>query len=315
MTEPIEIDQGLYQLSLIGLEDVAATTAYLIKDEKNILIETGASSANAKILQALDQLHIGPGGLDAIVVTHVHLDHAGGAGLLMAECPGAELLIHPAGAPHLINTAKLEASARKVYGSAFEELFHPLKDVDPDRVRMMEDGATYEVRPGRHLSFHHALGHALHHLVVLDSQSKSLFTGDAAGMYYPRIKQHYNVDFALPASTPSQFDPEQYYETLGQLLKLHPRRICFAHYGSMEDPAWVVKEVRSWLPLFGKEAHEFWLQHHRIESLKKFLLSRILDELEARGVPRDNESLDQLIFDTDLNAQGLMSYFKRLGKG
>ena len=274
MTRVIEIAQGLYQLELIGLEEVSATTAYLIKDQKNILIETGASSSNARIMQALDQLLIGPGGLDAIIVTHIHLDHAGGAGLLMAECPGAELLVHPLGAPHLINTAKLEASARKVYGSAFEELFHPLKDVDPDRVRMMEDGATYEVRPGRHLSFHHALGHALHHLVVLDSQTKSLFAGDAAGVYYPRIKEHYNVDLALPASGPSQFDAEQYEEFLSHMVKLHPSRVCFAHFGCHEDPTWVAKEIKTWLRVFGKEAHEFWQQHHRIESLKKFLLSK-----------------------------------------
>ena len=310
----IELDKRLWQLSLIGTSDDSYATGYIIDDEKKVLIETGASPSNPAIHEALETLKIRPEELDAVIVTHIHLDHAGGAGLLLEQCPNAELLVHPKGAQHLIDSSRLEASARQVYGPAFEDLFAPIKDIPAERVKLMEDNSSYMIGPDRNLNFHHAEGHALHHFVVMDSQTGSLFTGDAAGMCYPLLQEHYNVDLVLPATTPNQYDPEALESFLKQMLQLKPKRICFTHFGCHEDPDWVAKEVLHWLPLFSTQALEHYRQHHRLESLKEFLLENILDVLQQRGVPKDNEALNKLIFDTDLNAQGIAAYAKRLAK-
>ena len=229
----------------------------------------------------------------------------------MSQCPNATLLVHPKGAQHLIDTSKLEASARQVYGHAFEELFAPIKDVAEERVHSVQDDEELEIGEGRVLSFYYAEGHSLSHFVVFDEATGSLFTGDAAGMCYPALKQHYNVDLVMPASTPTQFDPLAMGVFVDHLAKLNPKQICFAHFGTMHDVPLVVKELKHWLKLFGKDAPKYYKKHRRLEALKDYMMNEILDELEIRGVPRDNEVVNKLIFDIDLNAQGIIAYVKR----
>ncbi len=314
MSVTTELGGGIWQIALVGTDDLSYTTGYLILEDKKVLLETGASSSNPVIHQAFSEVGLKAADLDAIIVTHAHLDHSGGAGLLMKQCPQAILLAHPKAAPHLSNSSKLEAAARNLYGEAFDSLFAPIEDVDPTRLQSMQDGESFELSPQRKLTFHFAEGHALHHFVVFDSQTGSLFTGDAAGMSYPILKEHYNVDLVLPATTPSQYDPKALEAFLARLLELRPQQICFTHYGTHPNPEWVVKELKGWLPLFAKKAIKQYKQHPRLEALKKFLLDAILDELQLRGVPRDNEALNKLIIDTDLNAQGIIAYVKRLEK-
>ncbi len=314
MEELKELGNNLYQVNLVELDHPGRTTAYIIKGEKNILIETGASPSNPIIKAALEELEIGLEALDYIIVTHIHLDHAGGAGLLMSQCPNATLLVHPKGAAHLIDSTKLEGSARAVYGAAFDLLFAPIMDVPEARTHLIADDEEIEIGEGRVLSFYYAEGHSLSHFVVFDELTGSIFSGDALGMCYPALKAHYNVDLVLPASTPTQFDPKAMLEFVNHAEKLEAKQICFAHFGVMEDVPLVIKELKKWIKLFGTEAPKYYKKHHRFEALKDFMMGQILDELEIRGVPRDNEVINKLLFDIDLDAQGIVAYVKRSEK-
>ncbi|MDX2469001.1 MAG: hypothetical protein QNL04_00325, partial [SAR324 cluster bacterium] len=237
-------------------------------------------------------------------------------GLLMTQCPNATLLVHPKGAPHLIDSTKLEGSAREVYGQAFELLFAPIIDVPVERVHLIQDDEEIEIGGGedgksRVLSFYYAEGHSLSHFVIFDETTGSIISGDALGMCYPTLKAHYNVDLVLPVSTPTQFDPEAMMAFVSHAEKLEAKQICFAHFGVMEDVPLVMKELKKWIQLFGTEAPKYYKKHRRFEALKDYMMEQILDELVIRGVPRDNEVINKLLFDIDLDAQGIIAYVKR----
>ncbi len=162
------------------------TSAYLLIDEKIALIETSASPSVPYIIEGLNELQITLDDIDYVIVTHIHLDHAGGAGLFLQSCPKAKLVVHPRGAGHMVDPTRLIASAKAVYGEEFQRLFDPIVPVAPERIMEARHGDILSL--GNHqLTFYHTEGHAKHHVSMHYSATNGMFVGDTTGVCYPEL--------------------------------------------------------------------------------------------------------------------------------
>jgi glyoxylase-like metal-dependent hydrolase (beta-lactamase superfamily II) len=313
MTITKSLGNNVYQVCLIPESKVYTTTGYIILGEhQKVIIEPGASPENLIWLKAFEELNIKPEQIDAIIATHIHLDHSGGAGGLMQHCPNAIMMVHEKGAPHLIDPEKLVAGSRSVYGDSFDQFFEPVLPIPAERVKIQKEGDIFSIGTHQELRFYNAPGHAMHHLFIFDTLSQGIFSGDSAGLFYSALYEKYKVKVALPSSTPTQFDPESMTRTLDQMLALDPQKIYYTHFGMAEPAVELINTTKSWLDIFGKDCLAFYESNPNLEALSEFLHSSILDELEKQGVPRDCSSLNNMKQDNHINALGIISYIERL---
>src|SRR5215470_8248564 len=205
------------------------TAGYLIRAERPCLVEPGTAPSAPVVRDALAGLGVGPGDLATVVVTHIHLDHAGGVGDIAGLFPRAEIVVHERGARHLADPSRLMASARQVYGDALDFLFGVLAPVPNDRIRALDDTGSVDLGGGRRLDSHYSPGHARHHVGLVDSLSGDLYVGDAAGVYIPETGD------LRPATPPPDFDLEVALASLRKFSALRPTRLLFSHYGPVDD--------------------------------------------------------------------------------
>jgi glyoxylase-like metal-dependent hydrolase (beta-lactamase superfamily II) len=203
-------------------------SVYLIDDEKTALVETGTSNDVTAILAALKEFDRNPAEVDALVVSHVHLDHAGGAGFLLEAMPNATVYVHERGAKHLADPSRLVASAKEALQDMAEE-FGTMRPVRPDRLVAVKDGDTLDLG-SRVLTFRHSTGHAPHELTIEDGKSRCIFTGDEAGLWFPRDR------LLMPVTPPPSFDLARNLESFTEMLAYAPRALLFSHFGPHTEP-------------------------------------------------------------------------------
>jgi glyoxylase-like metal-dependent hydrolase (beta-lactamase superfamily II) len=219
----------VYQIDTLmaGYEHI--TAGFLIRGDRPCLVETGTAPSAHVVREALASLGVGPADLAAVVVTHIHLDHAGGAGDIAGMFPNAEIVVHEFGAPHLADPTRLMASARRVYGDELDELFGALAPTPEQRIRAVAETGTIDLGGGRQLQAHHTPGHARHHLGLLDSASGDLYVGDAAGVYIP------DTGDLRPGTPPPDFDLDIALQSLRRFAELRPSRLLFSHFGPVPE--------------------------------------------------------------------------------
>jgi glyoxylase-like metal-dependent hydrolase (beta-lactamase superfamily II) len=220
-----------------------------------VLVETGSQSSVPVVLDALAGLGVGPTDLAGIVVTHIHLDHAGGVGDLARAFPNAAVYVHPVGARHLVDPSRLIASAARVYGDTLDSLYGRLDATPAERIRVLEDGDEIAVGPGRALTAVHSPGHASHHLALHDTESGILFAGDAAGVRLP------DAGVLRPATPPPDFDLDLAVRSLHQFAARRPSALALAHFGVLDgDPAEILDEAERALREWATVAEAAWSQ-------------------------------------------------------
>ncbi|TDB89308.1 MBL fold metallo-hydrolase [Actinomadura sp. KC216] len=221
------------------------TAGYLILSDRPCLVEPGTAGSAPVVRRALSELGVGPGDLASVVVTHIHLDHAGGVGDIARMYPGAEVVVHEKGARHLADPERLMRSARMVYGDSLDTLFGELKPTDAARIRAVEDTGAVDLGGGRRLESHYSPGHAKHHVGLVDSATGDLYVGDAAGIYIPETAD------VRPATPPPDFDLDTALTSLGLFRALGPQRLLFAHYGPVAEVGETLErsaeELRIWV--------------------------------------------------------------------
>ncbi|MDH2430307.1 MBL fold metallo-hydrolase [Sphaerisporangium sp. TRM90804] len=221
------------------------TAGYLILGDRPCLVETGTSTSAPVVRDALTSLGVGPDDLATVVVTHIHLDHAGGVGDIAGFYPSAEIVVHEKGARHLADPSRLMASAQKVWGDKLDVLFGSLLPTDPARIRALGDVGSVELGNGRVLSSHYSPGHAKHHVGLLDSATGDLYVGDAAGVYLPETGD------LRPATPPPDFDLRTALDSVALFGALGPQRLLFSHYGPVADVGPTLErsaeELRVWV--------------------------------------------------------------------
>ncbi len=297
-----------------GLNRPGHTGCYLVRSGNELaFVDCGASTSVPGLLQALQELGFRREQVRYILPTHVHLDHAGGAGRLLELCPAALLATHHRGLPHMIDPGRLQQGAMAVYGeAAFRRLFGDLVPAPESRCRALEEGDTLPLGDTA-LRFLDTPGHANHHGCFFDPRGGNLFTGDTFGLRYPELDAA-GSPFLLATTTPVAFDPDAWNRSLEKMMALEPERACLTHFGPLEAPA-------RWLPLLqaSLETHvrialeeEENPEEGREERLREALKERILEAAQAHGALPGKDEVESLLeIDIGLNAQGLAVWLAR----
>lgn len=294
-----------FDLSLIDLHDsgfTKRTGSYVFHEAKKAIIETSASPSVPFLLDGLRALEIKPEEIEYVIVTHIHLDHAGGAGLFLQSCPNAKLIVHPKGARHLENPSRLIESAKMVYGDLFDPLFDPIIPIPADRIIQMNDGDTLDLG-SRTLTFFHTPGHANHHFSIYDDKSNGVFTGDTAGIQYAQLTDD-GIPFYMPTTSPNQFDPEAMKQSMDRIMKFSPDRLYFGHFGMTDQPEQAIAMVQHWLDVYMEELGK----HETVEELNKTLMETVTAYLDEKGIPSDHSVFDLLEIDLHVSAQGMIHF-------
>ena len=243
------------------------TAGYLIRTSKPCLVETGTASSSETVISALRQLGIQQKDLATIVVTHVHLDHAGGAGHLTSHFAKSQLIAHERGARHLVDPSRLMASARRVFGTLLDEVMGELLPTPIERVVSLGDVGKIDLGDGRFLDTFYAPGHASHHIGLVDTSSGDLYVGDAAGVYIQETKTQ------RPATPPPDFDLEITLKSIELFRSLAPKRLLFSHYGPVTEVDQTldvsIEELRLWVELVKDARHEQLDLDHAIAMIKE----------------------------------------------
>jgi len=275
------------------------------------VIESGTSHSVPRVLAALSSLGLSADAVDWLMLTHVHLDHAGGAGSMMQEFRNARLLVHPRGARHMIDPSKLWAGTVAVYGEEFAlREYGKLHAIAAERVVEARDGLVVEFG-GRHILVADSPGHARHHVCYWDEVSRGWFSGDAFGLSY-RETHVGNRAFMTPATTPTQFDPEAMHRTIERLLENHPEYIYLTHYGRVCEVASLAEDMHHAIDAYVVIARACQGIHDTAEQLAAIRsgLSQHVCDLASRQQWRlQGETVLALYAgDLTLNAQGLQGW-------
>jgi len=303
---PREIAPGVTLVDT-GYVRSRVAAAYVVRGDRSAaVVETASAPCLPRILEGLAAAGVAPDGVSHVIVTHVHLDHAGGAGALMAVLPRAKLVVHPRGARHLVDPSKLVAGTIEVYGeAAFRRLYGEIVPVPAGRVVEAPDGFQVDLghRPLRALD---APGHARHHLVLHDPVTRGFFTGDTFGLSY-RDTDSSRGPFIFPTTTPVQFDPPALHATIDRMLAEKPERMYLTHYGMVEGGvASLGQALHRGIEGHVRRALAAASGPGRHQALRAGIEAELLDEAARQGVaaPRD-EVLRIFREDLELNAQGL----------
>ena len=295
-----------------GFQRPRFDAAYLVVEQgRGAFIDCGTALAVPAMLAGLARAGLAPWDVDWLILTHVHLDHAGGAGALLRHLPNARVLVHPRGAPHLIDPTRLVAGATEVYGA--EEIARSYGEVEPvpaERVVAAEDGGRIELA-GRQLLTLDTPGHARHHLCVWDARCRGWFTGDTFGLSYRELDSAQGP-FILPTSSPVQFEPEAMRDSIQRMLAYQPDAMYLTHYGRVGSPAVLGVALLEQIDAMAALARSCDGRPDRHRCLVAALTELYLERAHAHGVPLDDEAVTQVLaMDIELNAQGLGSWLDR----
>lgn len=309
--DPIKLDDRIYLIDGFDLDTENRTGTYVIDEEELTLVETGPSPSVKYVKKGLESLGFTLDQVRYIIVTHIHLDHSGGAGLLIRECPNAKVVVHPRGAQHLIEPRKLAAGARAIYGDSFQELFDPIIPVPEDRVLLKTEGDTLQIGPDCTLKFYDTPGHAKHHFSIFDPVSNGMFTGDTAGIRYELLYRE-GIDFFLPSTSPNHFNPMDMKNSIQRFREMNLDRIYFGHFGITENVEVALQQVSDWIDVFMEEAEQVVAEKKGYDVLSARLISRIKDHLREEGIPDEHEIYIILNLDMQVSSLGIIDYFQKM---
>jgi len=273
------------------------------------IVDTGSNDSVRVVLAALEALGAERSAVDLLFITHVHLDHAGGAGLLAQALPAARVIAHPRSVPHLVDPSRLIESSRVVYGAElFERLYGTPLPIDASRVAATRDGDRLSLG-GSALEVLHTPGHALHHHVLHDVAARAVFTGDTFGLSYRQLDSARGA-CVLPTTTPTQFDPEQLVASIRRIVALQPEALYLTHYGRVTDAPRHAASLEAQIGRFVQIARSQAGQGDRFAAIRAELRAFWAELLSDHGA--DPGALDDLLVgDLDLNAQGLVAWLER----
>lgn len=307
------LNDGITLLDTLQERPGMAACYLLERGEDLAFIETGTAPGVPRLLAWLDEHGLARERVRYVIPTHVHLDHAGGAGALMAALPKARLVVHPRGARHVVDPTQLIAGATAVYGEAFmRQTYGEILPVAEARVLPAPDGTRLPLGD-EDLLFIDSPGHARHHFCIYDTVSRGLFTGDTFGLSYREFDTAQGP-FLMPTTTPVQFEPEAWQQTLDRLMALDPQRLYLTHYGRVEDVPRLATTLRAGLDRYQALARAVpgGAASHRHAALRKALEQETLSELRSHGCTLDTASCLRLLeTDLELNAQGLGVWLDR----
>jgi len=297
---------GISTVDAVYDREMQTSVHVVVESGRAVIIDSATAPAVPRVLGALAAKGVPPEAVDYVILTHVHLDHAGGAGQFLARCPNARLTVHPRGARHLIDPSRLLAATVAIYGeAATRKTYGEVLPAAADRLTETPEGASLRWQ-GREFRFFDTPGHARHHCVVQDSASGHVFAGDSFGLSYRELDRD-GRQFVLPTTSPSQFDPPALHASIDRIAALGPEAVYVAHFGRVTQIARLAADlhrlVEAHVALALRFAHR---GADRVARLQEGVAAIVLEERERQGWRLAPAALlDLLALDVALNAQGL----------
>lgn len=307
----MSVAHGIHTIDTAFQRDHFDAAYLIVQDGRGAFVDCGTTHSLPNLLACVAQAGLTPADIDWLIVTHVHLDHAGGAGALMQQLPNAKLVVHPRGAQHMIDPTRLIAGATAVYGEAeIARSYGQIVPVPAERVVVAEDGHRVSLA-SRELVCVDTPGHARHHFCVWDAVSRSWFTGDTFGLSYREL-DHAGGAFIIPTSSPVQFEPEAMHASIRRLMQESPEGMYLTHYGRVEGTARLAQELHEQIDAMVAIAQRCNGEPERHHLLVDALGALYVARLRLQGSPLDaSEVLRVLAMDIELNAQGLACWLDR----
>ena len=306
-----EFPAGITAIDTDYVRPRLAASHLVVDGGRAAFVDTGATPSVPNLLAALVHKDVDPADVDWVLTTHVHLDHAGGAGELMRHLPNARCAIHPRGARHLAEPSKLIAGSIAVYGEArYRELYGDIVPIEEQRILVAGDGERIRLG-GRSLELIHTPGHALHHYCIVDREHKLIFSGDTFGISY----RDFDVDgreFIMPTSTPVHFDPEALCASVDRLMSYRPQAIYLTHYAEVRDLERLAGEMKQRVRAFAQLGRRHARAPDRGGRLRREMYAMLSGWLDEHGFPDDEQCRHWLLDDdVELNCQGIEVWLDR----
>jgi glyoxylase-like metal-dependent hydrolase (beta-lactamase superfamily II) len=314
----VEYESGITCIDAMYMQPGHACCYLMVENGRAAFIDTGTGHSVPYLLETLKLKNLNVENVDYIIPTHVHLDHAGGTGLLMSKLPNAKLVIHPRGAQHMVDPQKLVAGTVAVYGKEnFKQLYGEIIPINEQRVIVANDENEIQLA-NRTLKFLDTPGHARHHFCVYDKTSNGFFTGDTFGLSYKELDNKDGA-FILPTTTPVQFEPDAWHTSLTRMLDHQPTNMYLTHFGRVTEIERLAKQLREGIDEYAKIAKSFLNSENSSETREQSIKEKITQHLQTNLRQRysENEVTEFTILfesDLDLNAAGLEVWLKRLEK-
>lgn len=283
----------------------------IIEQGRAAFVDTGPTSAVPHLLDALQRLGVAPEQVDLVLLTHVHLDHAGGAGVLLRSLPNAKVAIHPRGARHMSDPRKLIEGSIGVYGEeAFAALYGEIAPIPAERVIIADDGLRLRLA-GRELELIHTPGHALHHYCIVDRAAGAIFSGDNFGISYRDLDTARGA-FIYPTTTPVHFDPQAMHASLDRIMSYRPEAIYLTHYSRVTELERLAADLHECVDAFVAIARRHAARPDRGARIRADLFEYLSRRLDAHGFAAGEARRREIIgFDVELNSQGLEVWLDR----
>ena len=300
------MSSGAWQVSLPFLDEPQIIGSYLLAGKNELaIIDPGPGSTLEWLLSALSEAGFDPQDVTHILLTHIHLDHAGATGSLARLLPRAQVYVHSLGAPHLIDPSRVLASATRIYGERMRLLWGDIEATPAARVQRIGDGDTLNVA-GRQLSVHYTPGHAIHHVSFFDEQTRELFAGDVAGVRLP------DADYVRPPTPPPDIDLEAWSASIARIKQLRPDVIYLAHFGPTHDVERHLDRLEAALYEWGDFVLEAMRKGRNEAEIIALLIEKTQPELQR--VARDAHTIQryEIAANYAMTVQGYMRYWRKL---
>ncbi len=300
-----EYGDGITAIDTDHIRPLFDASHLIVEGARAAFVDTGANSSVPLLLAALTQRNVDPGDVDYVFLTHVHLDHAGGAGLLLQSLPNAKAVLHPRGAPHMIDPTKLIRGAQAVYGEQkFAEEYGDIAPIAEKRVVIIDDEQEVSLN-GRAMQCIYTEGHARHHYVLNDRQSQSVFTGDSFGLSYREFDTA-EGDFIYPTTTPIHFDPPEAHKAIDRIMALQPAQLMLTHYSRVTGLARLADDMHKRIDDFVDIAQRHANDDMRTANMHQSLYAYFCAELACHDFSGSIEQIHEIVeIDVMLNTMGL----------
>ena len=305
MSHVIELSPGTWQISHPFLGENEIIGSYLLTGGNELaIVDPGPGSVVDSLLDAIREAGFAPQDVTHILATHVHLDHAGAAGTLVKLMPKARVYVHGLGAPHLLDTTKVVASASRIFGERMKVLWGEIESTPMNRLKIIEGGDKLIVA-GRRLEVHYTPGHAIHHVIFFDAHSGEAFVGDVAGVRLP------GVDYVRPPTPPPDLDLEDWSESMNLVKRLRPNVLYIGHFGAVKNIVPHFEDLREKLYSWG----DFVLAAMRDGKNEAEIIEMLIEQtrpalLQAAQDPRALERYE-IATNYPMTVQGYMRYWKK----
>jgi len=299
------VNDGIVAIDTEYARPLQDASHLIVENGRAAFVDTGVNKSVPLLIDALAQQNLDVADVDYVFLTHVHLDHAGGAGLLMQNLPNARCVVHRYGAKHMIDPARLVAGTEAVYGEEeTRSVYGTIEPIDARRILIPEHEQWLDFN-GRALQAINTEGHARHHYVLNDPQSKGVFSGDSFGVSYRELDTA-KGEFIIPTTTPVQFDPDQAHKSVDRIMACEPEQVYLTHYSRVRNLDRLAADMHEGIDALVAMALEHRDDENRSASLRGSMFECFVQRLEDHGYMGDREMMYSILsIDVDLNTQGL----------